>query len=307
MVSRMTSILTNMTQDQLKAIERGLRRTFPSLRQISPIRLLGEGWGSIAVETSNQLVFRIAKSEIFAKQHRRQVKILPLIANSLPIKIPIPKYYSEPSDSFPLGVMGYKKIDGNVLTHSQVTTDTGAIARNVAELLLAIHTTSPPSNLPVIDYPGAPDQAQPLKNVWIQAVSWLSRNLSGSDFGLVSDQWQAIVRSHTEIVQQSVLVHGDPWYGNLLVDESGRLVGLVDFDKLHIGDPAIDFGVQEYAGMKFTKEVIRRYLQIGGYPGESLEQRIGIVMRIKALKDLAFCLQIGHIYEGTLEKIKRAF
>ncbi len=45
------------------------------------------------------------------------------------------------------------------------------------------------------------------------------------------------------------LLHMDIWAQNILVDDGGRLTGLVDFDRALWGDPEIEFAVLDYCGV----------------------------------------------------------
>jgi aminoglycoside 2''-phosphotransferase len=57
-----------------------------------------------------------------------------------------------------------------------------------------------------------------------------------------------------------VLVHGDIWGQNLLVDESGALSGVIDFGDARIGDPALDFaGVLNDFPWPFLERVWSHY------------------------------------------------
>jgi len=46
-----------------------------------------------------------------------------------------------------------------------------------------------------------------------------------------------------------VLLHMDVWSQNILVDETGRLTGLIDWDRALYGDPEIEFSVLGYCGI----------------------------------------------------------
>jgi fructosamine-3-kinase len=41
----------------------------------------------------------------------------------------------------------------------------------------------------------------------------------------------------------------DIWHQNILVDEDGRVTGLVDWDRALWGDPEIEFAVLDYCGV----------------------------------------------------------
>ena len=45
------------------------------------------------------------------------------------------------------------------------------------------------------------------------------------------------------------LLHMDVWAENILVDEEGRLTGLIDWDRACWGDPEIEFAVLDYCGI----------------------------------------------------------
>jgi aminoglycoside phosphotransferase (APT) family kinase protein len=45
------------------------------------------------------------------------------------------------------------------------------------------------------------------------------------------------------------LLHMDVWAENILADESGRLTGLIDWDRACWGDPEIEFAVLDYCGI----------------------------------------------------------
>jgi fructosamine-3-kinase len=45
------------------------------------------------------------------------------------------------------------------------------------------------------------------------------------------------------------LLHMDIWHQNILVDENGRVTGIVDWDRALWGDPEIEFAVLDYCGI----------------------------------------------------------
>ena len=50
-----------------------------------------------------------------------------------------------------------------------------------------------------------------------------------------------VVRRHERPRGESVLLHGDPWPGNLLWI-GDRCVGLIDWKEAGVGDPGVDLG-----------------------------------------------------------------
>jgi fructosamine-3-kinase len=58
-----------------------------------------------------------------------------------------------------------------------------------------------------------------------------------------------IYRPHFERHVPASLLHMDVWSQNILVDEAGRLTGLVDLDRALWGDAEIEFAVLDYCGI----------------------------------------------------------
>jgi aminoglycoside phosphotransferase (APT) family kinase protein len=56
-------------------------------------------------------------------------------------------------------------------------------------------------------------------------------------------------RNHFDHPVQSRLLHMDIWGQNILVDQSGDVTGLVDFDRALWGDVEIEFAVLDYCGI----------------------------------------------------------
>jgi aminoglycoside phosphotransferase (APT) family kinase protein len=54
---------------------------------------------------------------------------------------------------------------------------------------------------------------------------------------------------HFDRPVRASLLHMDVWSQNILVDDSGRVTGLVDLDRALWGDPEIEFAVLDYCGI----------------------------------------------------------
>jgi aminoglycoside phosphotransferase (APT) family kinase protein len=58
-----------------------------------------------------------------------------------------------------------------------------------------------------------------------------------------------IYRPHFDRTVPASLLHMDVWSQNILVDDAGRVTGLVDLDRALWGDPEIEFAVLDYCGI----------------------------------------------------------
>jgi aminoglycoside phosphotransferase (APT) family kinase protein len=58
-----------------------------------------------------------------------------------------------------------------------------------------------------------------------------------------------VYRPHFDRHVPASLLHMDVWSQNILVDEAGRVTGLVDLDRALWGDPEIEYAVLDYCGI----------------------------------------------------------
>jgi aminoglycoside phosphotransferase (APT) family kinase protein len=115
----------------------------------------------------------------------------------------------------------------------------------------------------------------------------------------VANRWME-QRQTDERMQEydPVLVHGDLFYANLLVDEkTSRLIGVLDFENASIGDPAQDFAVQYSLGQPFYAAVVEAYTEAGGHLDESLEYRMHQYRILRSIYGLLFFAETGDLIE----------
>src|SRR6478735_3691006 len=100
----------------IAAVRRALAIAFPAL-QVNDCRYLSEGWDSSAWEVNGDLIFRFPKRAEVADWLRREIALLPALAEALPL--PVPRFShialsgapTEPAFPF----VGYRKLDGVAL------------------------------------------------------------------------------------------------------------------------------------------------------------------------------------------------
>ena len=127
-------------EEDCSGVAEALRRAFPGIGAVAPLRRIGEGFSSLVVETAGGLVFRIGKNRFSAKGFTKEARLLPALADYLPISIPYPEWFIASSEDFPHGVMGYRKLCGRSLSPDLLEKENEAtVAGDVARLLLAMH------------------------------------------------------------------------------------------------------------------------------------------------------------------------
>ena len=84
-----------------------------------------------------------------------------------------------------------------------------------------------------------------------------------------------------------VLRHGDLWHQHVLLDSSRiSVVGVIDFEDIAIGDPAVDFATQLYLGTGFTLAVLDEYRNLGGDVDSLLRYRVEQLQILKKLRSI---------------------
>ena len=125
-------------------------------------------------------------------------------------------------------------------------------------------------DLPV--FHGTPEA---IKEVQSKVLPYLGMVLSKEEYDSASRWLEDLLVDERLQEYEPVLVHGDPFHGNILVNEEASTVtGVVDFENSTLGDPAQDLAVQYHMGSTFAQAVFDAYQEIGDGFSESFEHRI---------------------------------
>ena len=82
---------------------------------------------------------------------------------------------------------------------------------------------------------------------------------------------------------QRVLVHGDFWLDNILVDDSAEnLFGVIDFGDASFSDRAVDFATLDTPAWGFMRSCLKSYVEQGGTLGSWFEQRLWHLAALRA-------------------------
>jgi aminoglycoside 2''-phosphotransferase len=237
---------------------------------VRPLVVLDTGFGSVAVETGDGVIFRVARHAGAAEGHALEARLLPLLGRRLPEAVPDPSWRVEPGGAFPFGAVGYRRLAGEPLTPALAEVNRDAIAADVAGFLVALHGLPPEdvreAGLPLRDrvrdsFPGLCRDVLPV----------LGERLSPGEHEAVR-RWTRDVEADAEVDRFAPAVrHGDLWYGNVLVDPTaGRVAGVVDWENAALGDPAGDLARQLHLGEAFLDAVLGAY----GEVDDALRRRI---------------------------------
>ena len=288
----------------LDHLAQGLLNTFPDLDDVKPLRTLGEGFSSTAVETSAGIVFRIARKQAAGERYAKEALNLPLLRPHLPVAIPEPYWYAPSSRDFPHGVIGYPKLSGVPLAPDDLRTmaDARVIADQIGRMIYTLHQI--PRDQVRLERDADPKAWWTTQRDMVMPA--LRHALQPDEFQTVAGWWDDFLLDDHLANYTPVLHHGDLWYGNMLV-EGQRIVGLLDFEELGLGDPAQDFVPQLYLGETFLHLVVDAYQQAGGVLDDDFHHRLRHLFALREFGGLRWSIENDDAEElaDSIMKIRR--
>ena len=269
---------------RLDAVAAAIAEACPDAAPVAPLRLLGEGFFSVALATASGAVFRLGTSPDVYARYEKEWRLLPWLAGrGLPTAIPAPRWLLPPGGAFPFGGIGYPLLPGRPLLPGVLTRgDRPALARQIAAFNLAMHRL-PAEEARALGGPGR--DAERRWNAAYRDASLLAlpELLTAEELQRLERWWDEILSDERMAAYEPVLVHGDTSEENLLVDETAsKLIGVLDFEHATIGDPAHDFRQLPYLGGEFLDAVLAAYRALGGELNEGLPYRLGRYHQLSA-------------------------
>ena len=169
--------------------------------------------------------------------------------------------------------MGYDRIVGVAPEAAEIARSTRMVD-DLARFLFALHGLDP-------HVTGLPDPPSSLGTGLIQLqlskqVTHVLRDvLDEAEFARLGT-WVSDVTSDATFGQFTPrLIHGDFWYGNWLIYPTSRdLSGVLDFERVGMGDPAQDFATLRHVSDDFARAVLDRYQALGGGVESSIHHRV---------------------------------
>lgn len=275
-----------------------LQRIFPRFGNIAPIRVLGDGFCSVVIETAEGHVFRVAKNPAAMAAYAKELRLLPALSACISTAIPHPRWYAEPSDDFPYGVIGHVKLPGKPLVPELLSsTNVKSIASDIADFLLDLHRF-PVDEARELGLAESEDPISELEELRDGVLPALGDLLTGAEYRVVEYWWDEFLNDRQMRHHTPVLQHGDLWYENILVDESaGNVTGILDFGDARIGDAAQDFATQLHLGVDFAAAVIDTYRLAGGTLNKSFPHRIQRFWEFREFDGIQFAIQFDDTEE----------
>ncbi|OLR95060.1 phosphotransferase [Actinokineospora bangkokensis] len=207
-----------------------LREQHPDLAGLGISEVPG-GWGNQMWRLGDELAVRVQRMDPTPDSQLKERRWLPVLAPRLPLPVPTPMRFGEPSERFPKHWTVMTWVPGEPLDHGSI--DRGAqAADSLAGFLRALHVAAP------AEAPGATDRGAHPRNCTL-AFEDFFRAVAPDDLAAeVRAVWDDAVAARGW-EGPPVWVHGDLHPANVVVSD-GTLSGVVDFGDLLAGDAAWD-------------------------------------------------------------------
>jgi aminoglycoside phosphotransferase (APT) family kinase protein len=196
------------------------------------------GWDNWTFHLGDEMVVRLPSATEYAKAVEKEHKWLPVLAPQLPMPIPTPVAKGVPSPAYPHPWSVYRWIEGHPASAERIA-DHRAFGIDLAAFLSALQAIDPA------------DGPQPGIHNWFRggALHTYDSNtrraledLEGHiDVDAVQEVWTESLGTSWDGVDR--WFHGDVAQGNLLLNDAGQLVAVIDFGTCGVGDSACDLAV----------------------------------------------------------------
>lgn len=222
-----------VSPDEARAL---ITEQHPGVRA-SSVEPLGQGWDNTAFAVDGTWVFRFPRREIAVQLLEIEARVLPVIADHLPLPIPRPEYVGEPTEAYPWPFIGYRMLRGRTVDRAALSIEQRAeLAEPVGEFLAALHQIDPELSRAPDDEIDCTDTRRrlPMVRAYLEQVEATGQL---EDLGAFEP---ILALAHDSLPPRRVLVHADVYARHVLVDDRGRACGVIDWGDVHLGHPGLD-------------------------------------------------------------------
>ena len=230
---------------------------FPQWANLDVRPVEEDGHDNSTFHLGDKLSVRMPARHLDADHLAIERKWLPRLAPHLPLSIPVPVDMGTPGPGYEFQWLVNKWIPGHNSSPDLIA-DPTEFAKDLAGFL---------NTLMSIDATGAPEPGYITyfrgcdPSVYDDDVRRCLRKLGNMiDVRTATAVWEAALDAKFDGLP--VWFHGDVAVGNLLVDDTGRLCGVIDFGQLAAGDPACDVTIAWTLFTGGSREVFRSKLAV---------------------------------------------
>jgi aminoglycoside phosphotransferase (APT) family kinase protein len=204
---------------------------FPKWATLRLAPLPSIGWDNVIHRLGSHLAVRLPRRQMGAVMVDRQHRWLPELARRLPLPVPVPIGLGVPDEEYPWPWTVCRWVPGELAVDA-VIDDMTAFAEALGVFLATLARPGPAGG------PRSAFRGGALATRDDPTRELLARLTDPIDAGAATRLWDDAL-ALPDVPEPGVWIHGDLQPANLLV-EHGRLSGVIDFDHLGVGDPAVD-------------------------------------------------------------------
>jgi len=226
----------NVTID-ISLVHKLISEQFPQWSNLPITPVKNGGWDNRTFHLGEHMSLRLPSSAEYAPKVKIEQYWLPKLAPHLPLVIPTPLAMGNPTEYYPFHWSVYHWIEGETASVEQIT-NLNEVAVDLAHFLVALQKIDPtdgPASGQHNFYRGGSLKMYDAETQ--QATAQLGHRI---DTPLIKEIWNLALASIWN--NPPVWIHGDIAPTNLLV-KNGKLIAVIDFGGLGIGDPACDFAI----------------------------------------------------------------
>jgi aminoglycoside phosphotransferase (APT) family kinase protein len=224
---------TKMHADELHTdadlVRRLLAAQFPEWAALPVERVPSSGTDNALYRLGSDMVVRLPRIGWAVAGVDREQEWPPRLAPQLPVAVPVPLAKGLPAEGYPWPWSVYRWLDGENPTVEHADSD--SIAGELARFIEALHGIDPAGGPPSGRGVPLPTRDEPTRT----AIAELEGMV---DTDAATAAWDAALRAPAWS-GPPVWIHGDLLPGNLLL-RNGRLVAVIDWGCVGVGDPACD-------------------------------------------------------------------
>lgn len=270
-----------------------LRNVAPGVRSIATLEPIADGYSATILRTDSGIAVRVPKTARAGERQLRTISPQRRLARILPVPVPLPLWALPMGDPFPFGVAGYTWLDGEPLAGGG---GDPAIADQLGRTLATLHRIDTGGFNRSL--PGRDDVESERERIVEIAAGYLHTVEPPDTMDRLATWWDACRDALAAATYAPTLVHGDLWYGNLLVSDDGqRISGILDWENLAVDDPARDFATLMHSGEAFTQAVMDAYERAGGVLDQALIDRALWHWEFRELTGIALAVDAGNVAE----------
>jgi aminoglycoside phosphotransferase (APT) family kinase protein len=241
-------------QIDVALVERLVRAQHPALS--APVSLLSHGWDNDIYRLGERYTVRLPRRIEAVPLIGNEQRWLPIIAQQLSVPAPAPVAIGVPGCGYPWAWSICPWFDG-VPAYTVRPADRGAIAEQLAHVVLELHRPAPP------DAPRNPVRGVPL----VDRDAAVRGRLTSFEPSLTAVWEEAVGAERWN--GPPLWLHGDLHPANVLVDAAvggrmPRLAAIIDFGDLTAGDPATDMAAAWLFFDAAGRDLFRETLAGGG-------------------------------------------